>query len=377
MAVPANLLQSQPGDLLSMQHDPQTYQGPYLLLDSRIIREKADRFFAAMPRVKPHFAVKSNPDIRILALLHESSVGFEIASRAELQDLLAIGVQAADVFYSNPIKARDHLQFAIDSGVKWFACDSAEEMEKILELKPDAHLYLRIRTSNSGANWPLAGKFGADERQVEELIALAVARRADLCGVTFHVGSQCTLIGSWVEGVAAAKRVFGKMQEAGLRPALLNIGGGFPVTLNEPVPTIEQIGKAVNRELADLPEDIRIIAEPGRYLVSDAGYFVCRVIGTATRDGKRWAYLDAGYYSGLMELTDSFGYRVFSSSQGVQTEWTLAGPTCDSVDVCSRRQKLPANLREGDFLFIEHAGAYSTSCATAFNGFDMPYLRLI
>ncbi len=377
MAVPIDLMHQQLSNLLFMQHQPETYQGPYLLLDRRVIREKAKRFLSAMPRVKPHFAVKSNPDIRILGLLRESSVGFEIASKAELQDLLDIGVQAADVLYSNPIKARDHLQFAIEKGVEWFVCDSVEEMQKILQLKSDARLYLRIQTNNSGANWPLTGKFGADDDQVDALIKLAVASSANLCGVTFHVGSQCTRINSWVDGIRSAKMVFEKMETSGLKPALLNIGGGFPVALNEPIPSIEQIGQAINRQLLDLPESIRVVAEPGRYLVSDAGYFVCRVIGTTRREGKRWAYLDAGYYSGLMELTDNFGYRVFSSTQGPLREWTLAGPTCDSVDVCTRRQKLPADLREGDFLFIEHAGAYTTSCATAFNGFDKPYLRLI
>lgn len=376
MAVPAEILQVGVSSLLNHHHE-KDYRGPYLLLDGEVMREKAARFFSAMPRVRPHFAVKSNPDKRILGLLHENSVGFEIASRAELEDLLSIGVDAAQVFYSNPIKGRDHLAYAIEQGVEWFVCDSLEEMEKILALKSDARLYLRVRTSNSGSNWPLAGKFGAADEQIDEFINLAVSRNADLCGVTFHVGSQCTRISSWVDGIKKAKAVLAKMQQAGLRPALLNIGGGFPVALQEPVPTIEQIGQAVNRELEDLADHIRVIAEPGRYLVSDAGYFICRVIGTATRDGKPWAYLDAGFYSGLMELTDSFGYRVFSSREGALTEWTLAGPTCDSVDVCCRQQKLPVNLREGDFLFIEHAGAYSVSCATAFNGFDLPYLRLI
>ena len=82
------------------------YDKPFLVLDTQIVREKSPRFFAAMPRVRPHFAVKSNPDNRVLQVLKEEGVGFEIASIAELDQLLALGVAPAEIFYSNPMKSR-------------------------------------------------------------------------------------------------------------------------------------------------------------------------------------------------------------------------------------------------------------------------------
>ena len=86
------------------------------------------------------------------------------------------------------------------------------------------------------------------------------------------------------------------MRLAGLTPRLLNLGGGYPVRHVKPIPAIEKIAEVVNHGLRDLPQDVRVMAEPGRFLVSDAGYFVCRVVGTATRAGKRWMYLGRGRF---------------------------------------------------------------------------------
>ena len=94
------------------------------------------------------------------------------------------------------------------------------------------------------------------------------------------------------------------MAKAGLKPRLLNIGGGYPVRHVKPIPSIEVIGEVVNEGLKAFPEDVQVIAEPGRYLVSDAGYFVCRVLGTATRAGKRWMHWDAGLFGGVIESSE-------------------------------------------------------------------------
>src|SRR3970040_1767821 len=85
----------------------QGYERPFLIVDTAIVREKVRRFCAAMPRVRPHYAVKANPDSRVLKTLAQEGAGFEIAPPAELEILLAMGVPAAEVFYSNPVKARD------------------------------------------------------------------------------------------------------------------------------------------------------------------------------------------------------------------------------------------------------------------------------
>jgi ornithine decarboxylase len=328
----------------------QRYTRPFLILDTAIVRNKIRRFRAAMPRVRPHYAVKANPDRRVLKVLVQEGAGFEIASTAELDMLLPLGVPPGEVFFSNPMKSRDTIAYAAAKGVEWFVVDSVEELRRVHEIKPDARQYLRFATPNIGA---------------------------DLAGVTFHVGSQCRNPENWRVALEKSRVLFDAMAKAGLKPRLLNIGGGFPVRHVKPIPSIEVIGEVVNEGLKAFPEDVQVVAEPGRYLVSDAGYFVCRVLGTATRAGKRWMHWDAGLFGGVIESSEGLRYRVRTDRSGPDVAWTVGGPTCDSVDVVMRDEPLPSDLQEGDFIYIQNAGAYTTAYASQFNGFPLPEVRVL
>jgi ornithine decarboxylase len=354
----------------------QKYNRPFLILDTAIVRGKVRRFRAAMPRVRPHYAVKANPDRRVLKVLIEEGAGFEIASVAELDILLSMGVSAAEVFYSNPVKSRDSIAYAAAKGVEWFVVDSADELRRVYEVKRDAKQYLRIATPNIGSDWPLSGKFGAGASDAREIVAAAAKMGADLAGVTFHVGSQCRNPENWRVALEKARALFDVMLKAGLRPRLLNIGGGYPVRHVKPIPSIEVIGAVVNEGLKAFPEEVQVIAEPGRYLVSDAGYFVCRVLGTATRAGKRWMHWDAGLFGGVIESSEGLKYRIRTDRAGPDVPWTVGGPTCDSVDIVMREEPLPSDLQEGDFIYIRNAGTYTTAYASQFNGFPLPEVRV-
>jgi ornithine decarboxylase len=353
------------------------YDKPFLLIDSSIVREKTRRFAAAMPRVRPHYAVKANPDPRILRVMLEESGGFEIASVAELDILLALGVPAGDIFYSNPVKSREQIACAVSKGVEWYVIDSLEELKKIQSIKADAKMYLRIDTPNIGSDWPLAGKFGAHPAEVREIVATAARLKVDLAGVAFHVGSQCRNPENWRVGIEKSRAVFDHMVKLGLNPRLLNIGGGFPVRHVKPIPAIEVIGEVVNRALEEFSPGVKVIAEPGRFLVSDAGYFVCRIMGTATRANKRWMHLDAGLFGGIIETAEGLKYKIRTDRAGPDIPWNIAGPTCDSIDVVMRDEPLPSDLQEGDYLYLRNAGAYTTAYASNFNGFPLPEVRVI
>jgi ornithine decarboxylase len=354
----------------------QKYTRPFLILDTAIVREKLRRFRAAMPRVRPHYAVKANPDRRVLKALLQEGAGFEIASTAELDLLLGLGVPAAEIFFSNPMRSREADAVASAKGVRWFVVDSVDELRRLHSVDPTAQMYLRIATPNIGSDWPLSGKFGAGAGEAREIVATAAKLGADLAGVTFHAGSQCRNPENWRVGIEKARTVFDAMIKAGLKPRLLDIGGGFPVRHVKPIPSIEVIGEVINEALKAFPDEVKVIAEPGRYLVSDAGYFVCRVLGTASRGGKRWMHWDAGLFGGVIETTEGLKYKIRSDRSGPDVAWNVAGPTCDSVDVVMRDEPLPSDLQEGDFIYIRNAGAYTTAYASEFNGFPLPEVRI-
>src|SRR5690606_24689141 len=222
-------------------------------------------------------------------------------------------------------------------------------------------LYLRIAAPNIGSDWPLSGKFGAGVADAREIVQAAARMGADLGGVTFHVGSQCRNPANWRVALEKSRAIFDQMLKVGLKPRFLNIGGGYPVRHVKPIPSIEVIGEVVNEGLKAFPPEVKVVAEPGRYLVSDAGYFVCRVIGTASRVGKRWMHWDAGVFGGVIETTEGLKYRIRTDRAGPDVAWTIGGPTCDSVDVVLREEALPSDLQEGDFIYISNAGAYTTA----------------
>src|SRR5881396_867102 len=258
------------------------YDKPFLLIDSAIVREKTRRFTAAMPRVLPHYAVKANPNPRVLKLMLEEGAGFEIASIAELDLLIALGVPAADVFYSNPVKSRDQIAYTASRGVQWYVIDSVEELKKIQSIKADAKLYLRVDTPNIGSDWPLAGKFGAHASEVRDIVVTAAKLKVDLAGVAFHVGSQCRNPENWRVGIEKSRAVFDQMLKAGLNPRLLNIGGGFPVRHVKPIPAIEVIGEVVNRALDAFPAAVRVRAEPLPSDLQEGDYIYLRNAGAYT-----------------------------------------------------------------------------------------------
>jgi ornithine decarboxylase len=260
--------------------------------------------------------------------------------------------------------------------VEWYVVDSVDELRRVHEVRADAKAYLRVATPNIGSDWPLSGKFGAGAGEAREIVLTAAELGADLAGVTFHAGSQCRNPENWRVGIEKARALFDTMERAGLRPRMLDIGGGFPVRHVKPIPSIEVIGEVVNEALKAFALEVQVVAEPGRYLVSDAGYFICRVMGTTTRAGKRWMHWDAGLFGGVIETTEGLKYKIRTDRSGPDTPWHVAGPTCDSVDVILRDEPLPSDLQEGDFIYIRNAGAYTTAYASEFNGFPLPDVRI-
>ena len=352
------------------------YQQPMLVVSRERLRRNAQRFIAALPRVRPHFAVKANPDTEILSIFREQGTCFEVASIAEIDAMLKLGAIMETVFYSNPIKSPVSIKHAAANGIAWYCVDTPEEVEKIAAIKPDAKLYLRIKVSNEGSSWPLADKFGASPKGVDAVIEICKKLDMQLSGVTFHVGSQCTNINNWVKGIRAAKAIFTQLRAQGFSPELLNLGGGYPLQFTGQEPSIEDIAAVINPELDLLPDSIQVMAEPGRYLVGSAGCLISQVVGTATRDSARWVYLDTGFYGGLMELSQNFPATLVSQRTGEAGAWTMAGPTCDSIDVLGKH-RLPVNTKAEDIIFMPNLGAYCTTCACDFNGFPAPSMRMV
>ena len=185
------------------------------------------------------------------------------------------------------------------------------------------------------------------------------------------MGSQTTNPQKYVEAIRTCKGVMEDVVARGL-PALstLDIGGGFPVNYTKQVMPIDQFCLPINEALAELPETVQVIAEPGRFIVAQCMMSVASVMGQAERDGQMWYYLDDGVYGSFSGLIfDDAQYPLVTLKQeGERVPSVLAGPTWDSIDVIAEDILLP-KLDNGDLIVGRMMGAYTSATATDFNFF--------
>jgi len=359
---------------------------PFLVGDLALLSTRWRRFVAAMPQVRPFYAVKCNSSEPVLRTVAAEGGGFEVASYGELETLQRIGVDPREVLYSNTVKPPSHVAAAAAAGVWRFAVDSEGELDKIARMAPGSAVYVRVRVDDSGSVFPLSRKFGAEAHHARALLQQAAHLGLQPYGLTFHVGSQCVATSAWVQAVAVVGRVMRQLRQDGIEIEMLDIGGGFPARYEDPVPSIEQIGGVVNRALRELlPYQPRLIAaEPGRHMVAETAVMVASVLGREERAGEEWLYLDVGAYNGLMETQQTVGqwrFPLWSSRLDhgavAQTPYTVTGPSCDSADTMFYGAALPVTMAEGDRLFVASAGAYTLSYASHFNGFPPPQTHFL
>jgi len=217
----------------------------------------------------------------------------------------------------------------------------------------------------------LSRKFGCDPEDLIALARLAAELGVPVRGLSFHVGSQAVDPAKHVEAIQACTKLMAvaRREKLGVFDTL-DIGGGFPIDYGQPVQDIGRFCAPLRAELARVPKRVRIIAEPGRFIVGPAAIGVASVMGRARREGHWWYYLDDGLYGSYSgQLYDHARYPVEPLRDGAERlPSVLAGPTCDSIDVIAENLMLP-QLKAGDLIVGRSMGAYTWASASEFNFF--------
>jgi ornithine decarboxylase len=365
--------------------DFNTIKTPCLILDKSIIKNKYDLLKSSLDGIEIFYAMKANPNIEILKLLRDLGSGFEIASTKELEMLLGLGVKPEKIITSNPTKTSEFIMKAMMEGVEYFAFDSEMEIDKLAKYAPGAKVYLRIAVDNTGSDWPLSKKFGIDPSLALSLLKYAKKSKVIPCGITFHVGSQCLNPMNWTNALIATSKIFELAKDEGINLNVINLGGGIPIQHIKKTPEIEEIRNHIKKTIDEVfseYKDLKLMIEPGRALVGDSGHLLTRVMLKTIRDSENWLHLDVGVFNGLMESIEGFSYEIvsekcFDNYQEELTPYTLAGPSCDSVDTMFKNYLLPKNINFGDIIVFKNAGAYTISYASCFNGFEPPEVYFI
>jgi ornithine decarboxylase len=353
--------------------------GPCLVLDLDVVRDNYASFAKALPDTRVFYAVKANPDPRVLELLARLGSCFDAASVVEIEQVLAAGAGADRISYGNTIKKERDIKRAFELGVRLFAVDCEAEVEKMARAAPGAKVFCRILCDAGGAEWPLSRKFGCAPEMAPRVLEHAHRLGLVAFGLSFHVGSQQRNPRMWDGALKASAAIFRDLSERGIALQMVNLGGGFPAKYVKNIPAVKAYAQAILHSLRrhfgnHIPETI---IEPGRGLVGNAGVIEAEVVLISRKsdaDKVRWVYLDIGKFNGLAETMDEMiRYPIRTAFDGDATEpCVVAGPSCDSVDVLYENDPylLPVSLEIGSKVLIEGTGAYTTTYSSiGFNGF--------
>ncbi|KAI9673087.1 MAG: Ornithine decarboxylase [Trizodia sp. TS-e1964] len=364
------------------------------------------RWKVNLPRVKPFYAVKCNPDPQVLRLLSQLGTGFDCASKAEIQQILDLNVDPSRIIYAQPCKTNSYVRYAAKNGVEKMTFDNADELYKTKQLFPDAKLFLRISTDDSSSQCQLSLKFGASLDSTYGLLTLAKELGLTIVGVSFHVGSGASDPKAYQKAVQDARVVFDQAADLGFHMKTLDVGGGFSTE------TFETMAKSLNQALSQhFPPHVSIIGEPGRYYVASAFTLACNVIARRAlcdsldlRLPSFMLYLNDGLYGNfsciifdhqnpvpqILRAGKRFLYNSKPSDYQEQgkSRYSLWGPTCDGIDCITQNCTFAEVLDVGDWLYFKNMGggyqsllpmqsrkwtdyeiAYTKCSATRFNGF--------
>ncbi len=349
---------------------------PLLVLDCQKLRDTFHNLQQALPGVDLYYAIKSLSAVPVLEVLQAEGANFDIATTGEIRLMQQIGADPAKTIHTHPIKRDQDIRDALEFGCDVFVVDNPDELAKFKPYAGRVRILLRVSFRARQVNSDLSRKFGCAPRNIPMMLAQAKDYGIEIMGLSFHVGSQCLDTDAHVKAIRECRDYFGNESLPGAENLrVLDIGGGFPADYAQEGLDLVEYCRPIVEALADYPESVRIIAEPGRVLSAPCITAISTVIGRAERIAANWYYLDDGVYGSYSgQIYDHAHYPLtLFSDDGETSAGVLTGPTCDSIDVVLEEGELP-NLQIGDLVVGRMMGAYTLATSCEFNSLPIPKL---
>ncbi len=323
------------------------------------------------------FAVKANPNIAILNLFAKLGAGFDIVSGGELARVLAAGGDPQKIVFSGVGKNADEMRAALNAGILCFNVESASELTRLNavagEMGKIAPVSLRVNPNVDAKTHPYIStglknnKFGvAFEDALDIYTQAASMPNIAVQGVDCHIGSQITELSPFIDALDRVLGLVDALEASGILISHIDVGGGIGITYNdEAPPKFDVYAKAILDKLGH--RKVKLLFEPGRALVGNAGVLLTKVEYIKKTESKNFAIVDAAM-NDLMRpaLYDAYHDIVAVNPRaGATTNYEIVGPVCESGDFLGHDRAL--NLQEGDLLAIKSAGAYGMSMASNYN----------
>jgi diaminopimelate decarboxylase len=327
------------------------------------------------------YSVKANSNLAILRALVDKGAGLDIVSGGELFRALKVGCPPEKIVYASVGKTASEIEEAIRRGILFFNVESLPELANINQiakrLNRRASVSIRINPDVEPATHKfittgkITNKFGIDFDTAYKIFLIGLNfSNIDILGLHIHIGSQITSSAPFVSAIRKLAGFIRRLQARGIKIEYLNIGGGLGIVYDKETP---QTAEKFAAKIIPLLENtgLKIILEPGRFIVGNAGILVTRVLYVKSTPKKKFVIVDAGmndlirpalYDAYHQILPIRYTLNAIRSSEKVD----VVGPICESADFLAKARKIP-RVKEGDYLTVMSAGAYGFSMSSNYN----------
>ena len=331
------------------------------------------------------YSVKANSNLSILKLLANQGSGFDIVSGGELERILEVNKKAARrVVFSGVGKTAPEIDLALAAGILIFNVESESEVvllaDRARKRKVRARVALRVNPDVFAETHPYIStglrehKFGIDIKLARSVYQLAKQSRfLDPVGISVHIGSQIQTAEPFGAALEAVANLIRELETDGIRIKFVDAGGGLGIdylpssSSFDPVAAMGKYAAALERSLVGL--EVRLLLEPGRFLVAQSGALLARVLNVKRNGAKTFVITDAG----MNDLIRPALYQAYHEIVPVIRDpdskpaiVDIVGPVCETGDFFARDRSLP-EVKEGDLVAILDAGAYGMSLGSNYN----------
>jgi len=373
----------------------------YTISKARFLKQ-ASLWSRELPGIKPYYAVKCNPEPKLLGWIKDCGFGFDCASAREMDIARGSGAVGEDILFANPCKTANDISVARTIGVPYVTADSESEIGKMYMNLYRPKVLIRIAVDDTDAACPFSAKFGVEPEKAAQIANEAYQAAIPVAGISFHVGSGSKDPEAFGRAIHTATKSWKQIVNQGVfkDPMLLDIGGGWSHesetfikqaaavrrALAEPtsVPTSTK-QPCVVAEPASVPTSTKqpcVVAEPGRFFAAPVKDLYVRVMGKKpARNGNGFRYtLDESIYGQFSCIPFDHAKPRIARLRNPHNDpprrkrpATFFGRTCDSLDWIGTSVQTE-ELFVGDWLYVPSMGAYTTATSTEFNGFPRPAL---
>lgn len=334
------------------------------------VRKKLNHWNQHMTNIKPHFAVKSFPDLKICS----EFTYFDCASAGEIKMIQSINKNTNNIIYANTCKRPIDIKYALDNNVNLFTLDSVEELEKMQKISDKFKFLIRLSVDDSTAKTKFSNKFGVSELDEYRKIIDKIQSNNQLMGFSFHVGSGQDDEFAYLKAVDKVDFYINylKYNKKSLydKLSIIDIGGGFNKKTN-----MELVSKSLEDKFKKY-SSFTWIAEPGRFFSETAATLLCPIILKKSKNNKTIIVIpNSVYHSFSGKFYDGFKIGCLkngSLDKDIEFEdGIIVGDSCDGIDIIYEGL-IPKDLKIGDIFILEDMGAYTYSSSSNFNGFSPP-----